>query len=114
MIQNKQISIWRGSSEPPTLYHLWLKNETQLLRYDDEKQKWVVFLDSHSLDQTLTDFLIMLETFSVNGKLIKDNPILDGTDLKISFDGNYIQRDQTISEALETLDGLMTTKVYGE
>jgi len=54
MIQNKQVSIWRGNSEPPTLYHIWLRNESELLRYDDTQAKWVVFLDSANLDQKIT------------------------------------------------------------
>lgn len=114
MIQNKQVSIWRGNSTPPTLYHLWFKNEEQLLRYDDEQKKWVVFLDSNNLDIKIAEFLNALDAFSINGKSIKDNPVLDGYDIKIEFNGNYIKRDQTVSEALQTLDGLLTTKVYGQ
>ena len=114
MIQNKQVSIWRGSSEPPTLYHLWLRNETELLRYDDQQSKWIVFLDSANLDQKITQFLEMLSAVTVNGYHIMDSPELDGEDIRIKFEGNYLKDNQTIDEALATLDALMTTKVYGQ
>jgi hypothetical protein len=42
-----------------------------------------------------------------------DSPELDGEDIKINIEGNYIKRDDTVAEALATLDALMTTKVYG-
>lgn len=112
MIQNKQVSIWRGADAPPTLYHLWFKNEKQLLRYDETRSDWVVFLDSSNLDVKIAEFLAALDSFTINGKYIKDSPVLEGHDLKINVQGNYINRDQTISEALQTLDGLLTTKVY--
>lgn len=114
MIQNKQVSIWRGNSEPPTLYHIWLRNETELLKYDDQQSKWVVFLDSASLDQKIMEFLEMLAGVTVNGHPIMESPEIDGEDIKIQFDGNYLKRNYTVDEALATLDALMTTKVYGQ
>lgn len=114
MIQNKQVSIWRGNSEPPTLYHIWLRNESELLRYDDTQAKWVVFLDSANLDQKITQFLEQLAKIKVNGYPILDSPELNGQDIRVNFDGNYIKRDFTIDESLATLDALMTTKVYGQ
>jgi len=53
MINNKQINIWRGSEAPPTLYHLWLKDENQLLKYDEEQQDWIVFLDSNQIKEII-------------------------------------------------------------
>lgn len=114
MIQNKQVSIWRGHDAPPTLYHLWFKDETQLLRYDEIAQDWVVFLDGTYINQTISEFLEQLQNFSINGQPISSNPVLDGTDIKITFDGNYVNSDNTISEAIQIIDSLLTTKVYGE
>lgn len=114
MIQNKQVSIWRGSSEPPTLYHLWFRNETELLRYDDKQNKWVIFLDGSNLDKKISQFFEVLSQITVNGYSVMDSPELNGEDIKINIEGNYIKRDDTVAEALATLDALMTTKVYGQ
>ena len=114
MIQNKQVSIWRGSQTPPTLYHIWLRNESELLRYDDQQAKWVIFLDGNNLDKKIMEFLEMLANVTVNGHAIMDSPELNGEDIKINIEGNYIKRDDTVAEALATLDALMTTKVYGQ
>lgn len=114
MIQNKQISIWRGTSAPPTLYHIWFKDESQLLRYDDTLKDWVVFLDADTLNERIADFLAQLDGLSVNNKPIIESPVLDGTDLKITFEGNYLAQGQTVDSALQTIDALLTTKVYGE
>lgn len=114
MIQNKQVNVWRGTDAPPTLYHLWLKDESQLLRYDDQRHDWVVFLDSRNLEDKITQFLERLANLSVNGHLILDSPTLDGQDITIKFEGNYLHNGQTVQDSLSTLDALMTTKVYGE
>ena len=57
MIQNKQVNIWRGPDFPPTLYHIWLKDESQLLRYDEKVKDWVVFLDSTQIVKLIQDFI---------------------------------------------------------
>lgn len=114
MIQNKQVSIWRGSQEPPTIYHLWFKNEAELLRYDEQQAKWVIFLDGSNLDNKITEFLDMLANITINGQPISDSPELTGQDIKINIEGNYINRDNTVASALARLDALMTTKVYGQ
>ena len=56
----------------------------------------------------------MLANVTVNGHAIMDSPELNGEDIKINIEGNYIKRDDTVAEALATLDALMTTKVYGQ
>lgn len=42
IINNKQINVWRGYSEPPTKYHLWVY-KTQLRLHDGTQ--WQTFLD---------------------------------------------------------------------
>lgn len=114
MIKNKQVSIWRGPDTPPTLYHIWLKDETQLLRYDEDQGKWTVFLDSKQIVEIIDDFFEKLgETLAmkINGYPIKDSPVLAAKDLLVGFDGNYIKSSDTLKDAVKTLDSLLTTQV---
>lgn len=115
MIKNKQVNLWRGPDPPPTIYHIWLKDESQLLRYDEEEQQWLIFLDSKGLLQKfsqLIDAIDDLANFTVNGKDIKDDPVLDGSDILTAYDGNYIKRTDSLQKAVSILDKLLTTKVY--
>lgn len=41
-----QVNVWRGSDEPPTLYHVWIKDDDSLYLYDKVSGKWKRFLDS--------------------------------------------------------------------
>lgn len=41
-----QVNVWRGSDEPPTLYHVWIKDDDSLYLYDKVAGKWKRFLDS--------------------------------------------------------------------
>lgn len=114
MIQNKQVNLWRGQDPPPTLYHIWFKDESQLLRYDEEVSKWVVFLDSGQIIQLVKDFMNTIESIKINNHPISENPVLDGTDLLLGEDGHYIKKEATLQQAALTLDSLLTTKVYGQ
>lgn len=114
MIQNKQVNIWRGTDLPPTLYHIWFKDESQLLRYDENIKDWVVFLDSGEIVKLISDFMNLLDTLSINGHLLSESPILDGSDLKVGRNGHYIKEGDTLQQATLKLDSLLTTKVYGE
>ena len=115
MISNKQINIWRGPDPPPTKYHIWFKDEAYLLSYNEEVQDWLVFLDSRGLVDKIADVINQLNelaNFTINGKDIKDNPILDGDDLKLNYSGNYVKENDTLKQAIITLDKLLTTKIY--
>jgi len=61
------------------------------------------------------DRVTSLEEFmnnsTINNHKIKDNPILDGTDLKTASSGFYIQQDDTISNALRKIDKLLQTEI---
>lgn len=114
MIKNKQISIWRGTDPPPTLYHIWFKDEELLLRYDDVVKDWVVFLDSGRISKIIADFIHSVDNLTINGHLITDSPVLDGSDLKVGHDGHYIKANDTIQNATLKLDSLLTTKVYDQ
>ena len=114
MRQNKQVNLWRGTDPPPTLYHIWFKDESQLLRYDENVKDWVVFLDSGRIVKLIQDFMDALDNLSINGHLLTENPVLDGSDLLVGQDGHYIKKENTLQQATLKLDSLLTTKVYGE
>ena len=114
MIKNKQVSIWRGTDPPPTLYHIWFKDEELLLRYDEAEKDWVVFLDSGSITKVISDFIRSIDNLSVNGYPITDSPVLDASDLKVGQDGHYIKANNTLQEAALRLDSLLTTEVYDQ
>lgn len=114
MIQNKQVNLWRGNLEPPTQYHIWLRNESQLLRYDEELKDWVVFLDSSKIGQIISDFMDQVEDLvsgSINGYLVRDHPVLNAKDIKITQNGTYIKMNDTTEQALLKLDTLLTTEI---
>jgi hypothetical protein len=96
MIKNKQVSIWRGPDPPPTLYHIWFKDEELLLRYDEVEQDWVVFLDSGQIARVIAEFIDSVDNLTINGHLITDNPVLDSSDLKVGQDGHYIKKNNTL------------------
>lgn len=114
MIQNKQVNIWRGTDPPPTLYHIWFKDESQLLRYDEIIKDWVIFLDSGEIMKLISDFMDLLDGLSINGYPLSDNPTLNGSDILIGQNGHYIEKENTLQQATLKLDSLLTTKVYGE
>lgn len=114
MIQNKQVNIWRGNDAPPTLYHIWFKDERQLLRYDEKLKDWVVFLDSTQIVELIKDFMDALDNLTINGYPITESVVLDGSDLLVGQDGHYVKKENTLQQATLKLDSLLTTKVYGE
>ena len=114
MIENKQVNLWRGPNPPPTLYHIWLKDESQLLRYDEETQEWTMFLDSKNIGQIISNFMDQLDTLiegSVNGYPIKNNPVLNAADLLVGKNGHYFSENSNLQQTSQILDELMTTQV---
>ena len=114
MIENKQVNLWRGSQEPPTLYHIWLKDESQLLRYDEDLKDWLVFLDSNKIGKIISDFMDNLNIIlqgSINGHPIAENPVLEASDLLINENGNYYKSTNNLKEIAKIFDELMTTQI---
>ena len=119
IINNKQVNLWRGTSEPPTIYHIWIYNDTQMKVYDGTQ--WVVFIDDaatiekinqliervDNLEQDLSD----LGSSTVNGKQISTNPVLDGRDLKLQQDGTYVDSIDSLSTSIIKLDTLLSTQI---
>lgn len=118
MINNKQVNLWRGDSVPPTIYHIWVKDNSKLLIFDG--QEWVVFLDNkevldvikelfQAIDNIQTD-IEKIQNYTVNSKPIKTNPVLSGDDILNTKQGTYINKD-TLSESLLKLDQLLVTQI---
>lgn len=119
MVNNKQVNFWRGDMTPPTIYHIWIKDNSKMLLYDGEK--WVVFLDNREIIDILDKVQQLLdemqakideiENKTVNKKPIKTNPVLDGTDILINATGNYVIPTETLAQTALRLDNLLTTKI---
>ena len=48
---------------------------------------------------------------TVNKKAIKNNPVLDGTDLLIGWSGNFIDKGLTVAQTAQRFDELLTTQI---
>lgn len=119
MVNNKQVNFWRGDMTPPTIYHIWIKDNSKMLLYDGEK--WVVFLDNKEIIDILDKIQEMLDNMqdkideirnkTVNKKPIKTNPVLDGTDILVNATGNYVISTETLAQTALRLDNLLSTKI---
>lgn len=119
MVNNRQVNFWRGDMTPPTIYHIWIKDNSKMLLYDGEK--WVVFLDNKEiigiLDKiqemldNMQDKIDEIENKTVNKKPIKTNPVLDGTDILVNATGNYVIPTETLAQTALRLDNLLSTKI---
>ena len=119
IINNKQVSIWRGATVPPTIYHVWIKDDSKLMLYDGTE--WKVFVDNIEITETLNKILSQLDELekevnklgnnTVNGKPIKNNPVLNGTDLLLTKGGNYVEAKDTLSTSVLTIDNMLRTQI---
>lgn len=119
MVNNKQVNFWRGDQTPPTIYHIWIRDNSKMLLYDGEK--WVVFLDNKEIIDILDKIQQLLDEMqdkiddignkTVNKKAIKTNPILDGTDILINATGNYVIPTKTLAQTALRFDNLLTTQI---
>lgn len=119
MVNNRQVNFWRGDQTPPTIYHIWIRDNSKMLLYDGEK--WVVFLDNKEIIDILDKVQQLLDEMqgkideignkTVNKKAIKTNPILDGTDILINATGNYVISTETLAQTALRFDHLLTTQI---
>lgn len=119
MVNNKQVNFWRGDMTPPTIYHIWIKDNSKMLLYDGEK--WIVFLDNKEVIDILNKIQDMLDSVqnqidaignkTVNKKPIKTNPVLDGTDININGNGNFIVSTESVAQTAIKFDTLLTTQI---
>lgn len=118
MINNKQVNIWRGDDTPPTIYHIWLNNQHRMLVFDGTE--WVVFLDNADVIKQIEEMMKQIDKIrqevtalgdkTINNKPIKDNPVLNSSDLLLDTTGHFI-KNGTITESLLRLDKLLTTQI---
>lgn len=119
MVNNKQVNFWRGDMTPPTIYHIWIKDNSKMLLYNGEQ--WVVFLDNKEIIDILNQIQEMLDNMkkeienignkTVNKKPIKTNPVLDGTDIAINGNGTFIVPTETLAQTALRFDKLLTTQI---
>lgn len=119
MVNNKQVNFWRGDQIPPTIYHIWIKDNSKMFLFDGEQ--WVVFLDNkeiidivNKIQEKLDNMQKEIENLgnkTVNKKAIKNNPVLDGTDLLIGWSGNFIDKGLTVAQTAQRFDELLTTQI---
>ena len=119
MVNNKQVNFWRGDSTPPTIYHIWIKDNSKMLLYDGSQ--WIVFLDNKEIIDILDNTQKLLDNMqqqindvgnkTINNKAIKTNPVLNGNDILINANGNYIISNETLAQTASRLDNLLTTKI---
>lgn len=50
ILLNKQVNVWRGDQEPPTIYHVWISGSQTLKLYNGKE--WQTFLDNPGLTVT--------------------------------------------------------------
>lgn len=101
LIDNRQVNLWRGSKEPPTKYHIWIKGTKLLL---NNGSTWEVFVDNFSTVSELKKDLENLANSTINGKKIKDNPVLTSLDILIGKDLENFKATDSIIDILEDLD----------
>lgn len=119
MVNNKQVNFWRGDITPPTIYHIWIKDNSKMLLYDGDK--WIVFLDNKEIIDIIGKVQERLDNLqkeinelgdkTINKKAIKTNPVLDGTDITIQSSGNFIIPTETLAQTALRFDSLLTTKI---
>lgn len=119
MINNKQVNIWRGDQEPPTLFHVWIYQNQKILLHDGTD--WVTFINDVELTEKINQLtqrvdiieqdVNQLKSSTINNKLIKDNPVLNGLDLKLVSSGHFINPENSISDNIQNLDTLFVTQI---
>lgn len=118
IINNKAIGLWRGSDPPINVFHLWIKNESQLLIYNGTE--WVVLLDDTDLISKLDELfkkveviqakVDVLDAATVNSKPIKSNPVLNGNDIKLGSDTILTEQNDNINQGIDKLIECFKTK----
>lgn len=119
MVNNKQVNFWRGDQTPPTIYHIWIKDNSKMLLFDGSK--WVVFLDNkeildflNEIQKTLDKLQLQVEDLgnkTINKKAIKTNPVLNGTDILVGWSGTFVDTGLTIAQTAERFNNLFTTQI---
>ena len=59
-------------------------------------KKWNKFLDSTDFKTVIDKIKDNLDSLTINGKHIVDNPILKASDISVDQDGNYVMSGDTL------------------
>lgn len=121
MINNKQVNIWRGDQEPPTLFHVWIYKNQKILLHNGVE--WVVFInDTEIIDKvnklqnevkSIQQSLDILSKSTINNKLIKNNPVLTGDDLILNKNGEFLDSEKSLTDSIIQLDTMFVTQIIG-
>lgn len=112
MINNKQVNLWRGDSTPPTIYHIWVNNNNQILLYSEDTKEWKVFIDQDytvTVINKLLDRIQKVEEFKVNGYAISSNPTIQDKDIPVSTTGQFLKSN--IADTLKEINNQLLTQI---
>lgn len=114
MINNKQVNIWRGDQVPPTIYHVWIYKDLEIKIFSEEEQDWITLIDNAKIVEELNNVINKVDILynsTVNNKLIRNNPVLDGSDIEASSVGHFYKENDNIANVLNELDKLLITEI---
>lgn len=88
-MMNKNISVWRGNEAPPTIYHVWVKEDNSI--YLHNGTDWEITIDKYIYDK-------VQEFIDHQGHFPQVKPMSDGISDLIDgeFQLNYIEEDVVI------------------
>ena len=119
IINNKQVNIWRGLDAPPTIYHIWIYNDSEMRIYTGEK--WETFINDQATLERINEVLDQIQrlesevdtllTKTINGKLISGNPVFNGDDILTNKSGTFIKSSDSLSNSLISIDTLLSTQI---
>lgn len=102
---NKNIAVWRGNNVPPTIYHIWIKDDNSIWLYEEDK--WENFNSKNQ--ETLLDIYEILYNqhsqidFSSNATIIeKGIPFTINLNWIAKFNGDPITPKYTILKSGNT------------
>lgn len=117
MINNKQVNLWRGTDTPPTIYHIWIYNNSEMRLYNGTE--WVTFIDEifilerlQLLEDKVTTNIENIDkiiNFTINNKKISTNPTISSKDVPSSFTG--LVGGNNVEEKLICANNLLTTLI---
>lgn len=119
IINNKQVNIWRGDQEPPTIYHVWIWKDLEIrINNGTGSEGWITLINNAKIVEELVAVIdkvnqleIDFNNFTINNKYIKDNPILDGNDIEATIGGHFYKENDNIANVLNELDKLLKTEI---
>lgn len=120
IINNKQVNIWRGTDFPPTIYHVWIRKDLDIRINDgkgNELKNWKSLTELPdelaNLQQFVDEIKNTIDNYTINGKYLRDNPVLDAKDIKATTTGTFYKENDNVADALMKLDKLFRTEIIG-